>query len=248
VSTGNIQLAATLARRDAFVMEHLPLTKTIAIHVHANLPVRVELDDMVQAGILGLIDAANKFDADKQVCFSSYAKHRIRGAIMDSLRQLDWASRDVRRRQKELDLATGELMTKLRRAPTEAEVSERLGVDIDRLRTIMLDRRIGPVSASTRADENDDFPVPDLPGKPNTQPDSICALDQLRGLLGKAAKTMPERYQRVLLLYYTKELTMKDIGRALGINESRVSQIHKAALQKMARVLRNDGIASVRAF
>ena len=91
------------------VLEHLPLVKAIAVRVHENLPVHVDLDDLVHAGILGLFDAANKFDSGKQVAFSSYAKHRIKGAILDSLRQLDWASRDLRRRHKQVEAATREL-------------------------------------------------------------------------------------------------------------------------------------------
>jgi len=101
--------AAKLAKRDRVVLEHLPLVKAIAIRVHENLPVHVEVEDLVHAGILGLFDAATKFDPDKQVVFSSYAKHRIKGAILDSLRQLDWASRDLRRRHKQLENATREL-------------------------------------------------------------------------------------------------------------------------------------------
>ena len=103
------QQAARNARRDRVVLEHLPLVKAIAVRVHENLPVHVDLDDLVHAGILGLFDAASKFNPDKQVVFSSYAKHRIKGAILDSLRQLDWASRDMRRRHKQVEAATRDL-------------------------------------------------------------------------------------------------------------------------------------------
>src|SRR3984885_14470818 len=112
--------AAKLARRDRVVLEHVPLVKAIAVRVHENLPVHVDLDDLVHAGILGLFDAASKFNPDKQVVFSSYAKHRIKGAILDSLRQLDWASRDMRRRHKQVEAATRDLSSTLQRAPTEA--------------------------------------------------------------------------------------------------------------------------------
>ena len=101
--------AAKLARRDRVVLEHVPLVKAIAVRVHENLPVHVDLDDLVHAGILGLFDAASKFNPEKQVVFSSYAKHRIKGAILDSLRQLDWASRDMRRRHKQVEAATRDL-------------------------------------------------------------------------------------------------------------------------------------------
>jgi RNA polymerase sigma factor for flagellar operon FliA len=241
--------AVRLARRDRVVLEHLPLVKAIAVRVHENLPVHVELDDLVHAGILGLFDAATKFNPDKQVAFSSYAKHRIKGAILDSLRQLDWASRDMRRRHKQVEAATRELASTLQRTPTEHEIAEKLGMDVERWRNMMIDlRNIGLISASTRTNENEDLPAPDFPSKPETQPDSICAREQLRGVLGIAIKTLPERYQKVVTLYYTNELTMKEIGGILGINESRVSQIHKAALEKMASALEANGITSSQAF
>jgi len=247
--SSSAQQAARLARRDRVVLEHLPLVKAIAVRVHENLPVHVDLDDLVHAGILGLFDAANKYNPEKQVVFSSYAKHRIKGAILDSLRQLDWASRDMRRRHKQVEAATRDLASALQRNPTEAEVAEKLGMDVDRWRTMMLDlRNVGLISASTRSNENEDLPAPDFPSKPETQPDSICAREQLRSVLGDAMKTLPDRYQKVVVLYYTKEMTMKEIGGILGINESRVSQIHKSALEKMMTVLQQNGITSSQAF
>ncbi len=243
------QQSAKMARRDRVVLEHLPLVKAIAIRVHENLPVHVDVDDLVHAGILGLFDAASKFNPEKQVAFSSYAKHRIKGAILDSLRQLDWASRDMRRRHKQVEAATRELAATLQRNPTEQEVAQKLGMDQERWRNMMLDlRNVGLVSASTRSNENDDLPAPDFPTSPDTHPDSICAHEQLRSVLGVAMKTLPERYQKVVSLYYTAEMTMKEIGGILGINESRVSQIHKAALEKMQTVLQTNGISSSHAF
>ena len=246
---GNAQRPIETARRDALVLKHLPLVKAIAAGVKMNLPVHVDLDDLTHAGILGLIDAATKFDAFKKVAFSSYAKHRIKGPILDSLRQLDWASRDMRRRHKQVEGATRELAAMLQRIPTETEVAQKLGMDQERWRNMMLDLcNVGLISASTRSNENDDLPAPDFPCKPETHPDSICAHEQLCGVLGEVSKTLPERYQQVVQLYYTRDLTMKEIGLQLGCNESRVSQIHKSALEKMATVLRGKGIDSIHAF
>jgi RNA polymerase sigma factor for flagellar operon FliA len=231
------------------VLEHLPLVKAIALRVHDNLPVHVDVDDLIHAGILGLFDAARKFNPKQAVPFSSYAKHRIKGAILDSLRQLDWASRDMRRRLKQVEAATRDLSAELQRTPYDAEVAQRMGMDVDRWRTLMVDlRNVGLISASTRGNEGDDLPAPDFPSKPETQPDFICIREELRSALGEAVKTLSERYQKVVLLYYTKELTMKEIGGMLGINESRVSQIHKVALEKMAVVLHDNGIDSIHAF
>ena len=243
-----VQVSKT-TKRDRVVLEHLPLVKAIAVRVYENLPVHVDLDDLVHAGILGLFDAATKYDPEKQVVFSSYAKHRIKGAILDSLRQLDWASRDLRRRHKQLEAATRDLAAELQRMPTEAEIAARLGVDVDRWRQMMLDlRSVGLVSASTRSADNEDMPAPDFPGKPESQPDSMCARQQLRSVLATAMQTLPERYKKVVVLYYTNEMTMKEIGGVLGINESRVSQIHKSALEKMNVVLQGNGIHNCSAF
>ena len=240
---------AKLTRRDRVVLEHLPLVKAIAIRVHENLPVHVDLDDLVHAGILGLFDAATKFDPEKQVAFSSYAKHRIKGSILDSLRQLDWASRDLRRRHKQIEAATRDLASELQRTPTEAEIAERLGIDVEKWRQMMMElRNVGLISANTRATEHEDLPAPEYPSAPETQPDNMCAREQLRLVLDKAMTTLPARYKQVVVLYYTNEMTMKEIGGVLGINESRVSQIHKSALEKMSTALQTAGIFSASAF
>lgn len=237
------------AHRDRVVLEHLPLVRAIAVRVHDNLPVHVDLDDLIHAGIMGLFDAATKFDTDKNVAFSSYAKHRIKGAILDSLRQLDWASRDLRRRHKQVEAVTRDLAAELQRNPTEHEIANKMGVEVERWRQMMIDlRNVGLVSASTRTHESEDLPAPDFPTSPDHHPDTICAREELKNLLKTALHTLPERYQRVVLLYYSNELTMKEIGGMLGINESRVSQIHKAALEKMANALGQAGISSAAAF
>src|ERR1700675_3612425 len=152
--TAQSTTAAKIARRDRVVLEHLPLVKAIAVRVHENLPVHVDMDDLVHAGILGLFDAASKYNPEKQVAFSSYAKHRIKGAILDSLRQLDWASRDLRRRHKQVEAATRDLSAKFERTPTEAEIAEKMGVEVERWRQMVVElRTVGLISASTRANE-----------------------------------------------------------------------------------------------
>jgi len=237
------------AIRDRIVLDHLPLVKAIAIRVHENLPVHVDLDDLVHAGVLGLFDAASKYKADKNVVFHSYAKYRIKGAILDSLRQLDWASRDLRKRQKLVEAITRELSDKLKRTPTEVEIAEKMGVGVDRWRRMVLElRTVGLMSASSYGSDHDSAAAPEFPASRDSQPDNMCAREQLRHVLAGAVKTLPERYQKVVLLYYTKEMTMKEIGGLMGINESRVSQIHKTALEKMAVALRSAGIHSPNAL
>jgi RNA polymerase sigma factor FliA len=241
--------AAAKTLRDRIVLDHLPLVKAIAVRVHENLPVHVDLDDLIHAGILGLFDAASKYDPDKKVIFHSYAKHRIKGAILDSLRQLDWASRDLRRRHKQVEAATRDLSAKFERPPTEAEIAEKMGVEVERWRQMVVElRTVGLISASTRANERDNQTAPEFPAKQEFQPDNMCAKEELRDMLMSAMKTLPERYQKVVVLYYTNDMTMKEIGGLLGINESRVSQIHKTALEKMALALQSAGIHSSGAF
>ncbi|HWR50064.1 MAG TPA: FliA/WhiG family RNA polymerase sigma factor [Bryobacteraceae bacterium] len=251
--TGTEQpVAATVIERtmrDQMVVEHLPLVKAIAIRVHENLPVHVDLDDLIHAGVLGLIDAIAKYRAEKNVAFSSYAKHRIKGAILDSLRELDWASRDMRRRQKQLEAMTYALSVELQRDPTEAELAARMGVGVDRWRRIASEMQCaGLVSSSTRKPDDEELPVPEYPAGADTRPDQMCSLGQLREMLLAAMDTLPDRYRQVVFLYYTKDKTMREIGRGMGINESRVSQIHKSALERMAEVLSAAGIHSSDAF
>lgn len=247
-STRQRELAARTAR-DQIVLENLSLVKAIAIRVHESLPVHVDLDDLVHAGVLGLFDAASKYNPDKKVVFQGYAKHRVKGAILDSLRQLDWASRDLRKRQKQFDCVTHELMTRLGRTPTEEEIAETLGLGIERWRRVALElKNLGLISASSlRLDPDNSAPM-EFPAAPDSQPDQICARKQLRSALAGAMKCLPKRYQKVVFLYYSNDMTMKEIGEVLGVNESRVSQIHKIALEKMAASLRSAGIESAGAF
>ncbi len=236
--------------RDRVVLENLSLVRAIAIRVHENLPVHVDLDDLIHAGVLGLFDAVDKYDADKNVAFQSYAKHRIKGSILDSLRQLDWASRDLRKRQKQADSVARDLAAELGRTPAEDEVADKMGVSLDRWRKMSMElRNIGlaqPLGA--RFPEQDHAAAEEFAGTPDYEPDRICARKQLRGVLERAIGTLPERYQKVVFLYYTNDMTMKEIGDVLGVNESRVSQIHKTALKKMAVALESEGIHSPEAF
>jgi RNA polymerase sigma factor for flagellar operon FliA len=236
------------SERDRLVLRHLPLVRAIAVRVYENLPVHVDLDDLVHAGIMGLIDAATKFSAEKQVSFQGYAKHRIKGAILDSLRDMDWASRDLRKRHKQLEAITRELTAVMERNPTEAEIAEKMGMDIEKWRQVAVElRMVGLLSASSRAPENENQTVPEFPATDDLNPDVLTGQRELRALLSTAMKPLPERYQTVIGLYYLGGKTMKEIGDRLGINESRVSQIHRAALDRMQVNLQSAGIHSAEA-
>ena len=234
-----------LKARDRIVLENLPLVKAIAVRVHESLPVHVDLDDLVHAGVLGLIDAATKYNSQKKVAFHAYAKHRIKGAILDSLRQLDWASRDMRKRHKKLETITRELTAQSQEAPSESEIAAKMGVGLERWRRMALElRMVGLTSITPKADEEFQS-VPESAARPDSQPDNILERRQMSIALEKAMRTLPLRYQKVVFFYYSREMTMREIGGLLGINESRVSQIHKGALERMAEALQAVGIDSV---
>lgn len=232
-------------RRDELTLKHLPLVTAIAARIRESLPVHVDLDDLVHAGVLGLFDAANKYESDKQVAFPAYAKHRIRGAILDSLRDLDWASRDIRRRQKQMEQVTRELTAKLQRTPTDAELAVGMGVSAERCRQLLVElRHIHQAAAQNHKIENDDQELLEPPCAVENHPDRIYARTEIRNRLAAAMASLPRRYQKVITLYYDRDMSMKEIGAALGVNESRVSQIHKSALTRMQASLHQTGIQS----
>ncbi|MBV9613679.1 MAG: FliA/WhiG family RNA polymerase sigma factor [Acidobacteriaceae bacterium] len=236
------------AERDQLILDHLALVTAIASHIQKSIPVHLDLDDLTHAGVMGLFDAATKYRPDKKVAFPTYAKHRIRGAILDSLRQLDWASRDLRKKQKQMENVVRELAAKLQREPGAAEVATAMGLNARQWQALMVDfRSLGAAATQMRA-ERDEQPAAETPSAPANCPDHVFAQSELREKLISAMETLPERYRQVVRLYYERDLTMKEIGGILGVNESRVSQIHKSALERMHTALDRNGIHSTAAF
>jgi RNA polymerase sigma factor for flagellar operon FliA len=251
MTTTAVQTAPSkdLIARDERILNHLSLVTAIASRVHGSLPVHVELDDLIHAGVMGLFDAATKFVSEKQVTFSAYAKHRIKGAILDSLRDLDWASRDMRRRQKQAEQVKGELTAKLHRDPTEAEMAQGMGVTTSRWRQMIVDLgNLGIAATQVRKRERDDQSFAEPPCATEFHPDRVYARSEIRARLGVAMTALPRRHQDVITLYYDRDMTMKEIGNFLGVNESRVSQIHKSALSRMQTALTTSGIQSSAAY
>ncbi len=232
--------------RDRLILDHAPMVRAIASHVRASMPVHMDLDDLIHAGVLGLIDAASRFDPGKVVGFAAYAKHRIRGSILDHLRSNDWASRGIRARHKKVAAINTEFAETLQRTPTEEEIADKVGVDVGQWRQMAVELRICRVISATS--EQEQKTVAEAPAAPSTHPDKLVERKQLSTALEGAIRTLPDRYQTVVSLYYRNEMTMKEIGSTLNINESRVSQIHKAALQKMGATLRATGVSSSNAL
>jgi RNA polymerase sigma factor for flagellar operon FliA len=225
-----------MSERDRLIMEELPQVHYIASRIRERLPQNVAFEDLVSAGVLGLIEAVNKFDPGKAVLFRTFAKFRIRGAIVDSLRELDWGSRLLRRKGREIDDACARLELQLGRHPSEQEIADELKIELKELYDLLskLDGLFlvsQQVSAPFDRSETRDL----IESAPCRDDDSfdICLRGENSELLSKAIAKLDERSQRVISLYYREELTMKEIALTLEIAESRVSQLHSAALLKL---------------
>lgn len=214
--------------RDRLVQESWPLVRRVALQVASRLPTQVELSDLTQAGFLGLLDAASRYDEAKGVRFSTYAELRIRGSILDGLRELDWVPRSVRRRRRELEAAAGRLEARLERAPNETELAVELGLSVSDL------GRIDPVAEMVQTTDELDSLVRD----PHAiDPHEVLAHRELFRILVDAIDSLTEKERLVMTLYYYEDLTMKGVGEVLGVNESRVSQIHRKAVRTLRRRL-----------
>jgi RNA polymerase sigma factor for flagellar operon FliA len=236
------QMSETVAAGsdDHLLLEQLPQVKYIARRIHERLPQHVPFDDLLHAGIVGLIDAMHKFDATKNVRFASYAKFRIRGAILDSLRDMDWSPRDLRRKARRLETAMQRIQTELGRSASEPELATAMGMNLEEFQH-MLDEIRGLEVGSLQIESLEDGRETDLgetiPGPPEQDPLSLCMKSERRQMLAEAIAELPEREQQVLALYYQEELTMKEVGAVLGVGESRVSQIHSVAVARLRSIL-----------
>ena len=228
------------AQRERLLQENLPEVRYIARRIHDRLPPHVLFDDLVHAGILGLIDAIDKYDPRRNVQLKSYARFRIRGAILDSLRQMDWSPRALRRQARRIEDAQRELAATLGHAPNELEIAARLGMPLDEYQHLLGELRgldLGSLFVSS-AEETAETPHPSLTAREEEDPFAQCLRSEMRGLLATAIEELEEKERHVLGLYYLEELTMKEVGVILDIGESRVSQIHTAAILRLRGRLR----------
>jgi RNA polymerase sigma factor FliA len=227
------QQMQTDAERERILMEQLPQVRYIARRIHERLPRHVPFEDLVHAGVVGLIDALNKFDLSKQVQFSSYAKFRIRGAILDGLRELDWSPRELRRKGRLVEATYCDLSGKLGRAPDENEIAREMGIELRELQSLLAELdglELGSLRVESPRDGKEEDLSDYVPSKPEETPFFLCLRAETKHLLDQAISELPDKEQRVLALYYYEEFTMKEVGVALGIGESRVSQIHSLAM------------------
>jgi RNA polymerase sigma factor for flagellar operon FliA len=224
---------------DRLLLEHLPTVRFIARKIHGRLPQHVELDDLISAGVVGLIDAFGKFDHNKQVQFKSYAQFRIRGAILDSLRLLDWSPRELRRKGRAVEEAIRSLTQRFGRAPGEQEIALEMQMGLNDYQQLLGDLKgleIGSLHME-RTEDSGDEELAYIPGAPEEDPLFICLKGEMKQLLADAIDDLPEKERLVLTLYYFEELTMKEIGATLGVVESRVSQIHSSSVVHLRAAL-----------
>jgi RNA polymerase sigma factor for flagellar operon FliA len=224
--------------RERLILHYSPLVKYVAGRVGVGLPPNIEQADLVSYGIFGLIDAIEKFDLERAIKFETYAISRIKGAIIDELRAIDWIPRSVRYKAREVEKAYAALEAKLHRSPTEAEVAEELGIKLEDLHTIFSQVSFVNVVAldelmSAGQERGDKLSLVDtLEDTKAEDPVAAFETEETKYLLAKAINTLPEREKIVVTLYYYEGLTLAEIGQVLGVTESRICQMHtKAVLQ-----------------
>jgi RNA polymerase sigma factor FliA len=227
--------SSVIPERDQKLIEHLPTVRYIARRIHERLPQHVDLDDLISAGVVGLIDAFSKFDHTKQVLFKSYAQFRIRGAILDSLRTLDWSPRELRRKGRAVEEAIRTVTHRLGRVPLEQEIATQMELGLAEYQQLLGELKgleIGSLHMERTEDAGDEE-LAYLPTSPDEDPLFRCLQGEMKQRLIDAIEELPEKERMVLTLYYYEELTMKEIGLTLGVVESRVSQIHSSAVVRL---------------
>jgi RNA polymerase sigma factor for flagellar operon FliA len=226
-----------LDERNELVMRELPQVYYVAARIRERLPKQVDMEDLVQAGVIGLLEACRNYDSLKDAQFSTFAKFRIRGAIVDSLRKLDWGSRTLRRRGREINSTVAKLESSLGRQPQEEEIAADMQMSLDELQSTMT-QLDGLYLVGQRTSPSHDHAesydlIESAQSSDDDNPFNVCLQGERRAQLVEAVSQLSEREQLILSLYYKEELTMKEVSKVVGIAVSRVSQIHAAAMVKL---------------
>lgn len=224
--------------RDRLIESFLPQIKFIAQRLASKLPPTVERDDLISAGVLGLIDAVNKFDPSRGVLFKTYAETRVRGAMLDSLRDLDWAPRSARRRAREVEEAYARIERERGRPATEEEVADALDLSLSDFQTLL--GELNALQLTALDDDGGDGGsslAHSLAGDPAHTPSALFESGEGRRALADAIDRLPERERQVVALYFVEELTLKEVGSVLGVTESRASQLRTQALLRLRSAL-----------
>jgi len=234
LSSARAQKNLALDERNQLVLEQLPQVRYIAQKIHARLPNHIPLEDLVNTGVLGLIEALAKFDPRRNVQLQSYARYRIQGAILDSLREQDWSPRLLRQKERQLESAREQLQFRLGRAPSQSELADRLGITDHQLQLLLRDLQGLEVTSLQEPTYLEGRTLDEkMADTAEESPFSLCQRAEMNGLLEQAMSKLPPRKREVLELYYFKGLTMKETGTRMGVCESRVSQIHSSAVASL---------------
>lgn len=222
--------------REKIILEYAPLVKIVAGRLSMYLGQNVEYDDLVGYGVFGLIDAIDKFDPDKTVKFETYASLRIRGSILDQIRKMDWIPRTVRKKQKQIDAAMKEIEVKTGKAATDEEVAVQLEISMDELLNWQSQLKVTNVISLNEFVEQGSEPIMDSTHNSHFEtPEKVVEQEELKDVLETALKSLSEKECKVVQLYYYEDLTLKEISKILEVSESRISQLHTRALQKLKK-------------
>lgn len=220
--------------REQIILEYAPLVKVVAGRLSMYLGYNVEYEDLVSYGVFGLIDAIDKFDMQKDVKFETYASLRIRGAILDQIRKMDWIPRTVRQKQKKIDEAIRTIEMRTGKNATDEEIAGELGLEKEELTEWQSKLKITNVVSLNEFLEQGQEPVMDARGNSHfSEPEDVVSESELKQVLKEALEVLTEKEKKVILLYYYEDLTLKEISKVLEVSESRVSQLHTKALIKM---------------
>lgn len=230
--------------RDHFIKQYAPLVKYVAGKVAIGMPHNVEFDDLVGFGSFGLLDAIEKYDPEKHVKFKTYAVTRIRGAIFDELRSIDWVPRSVRQKTREIEETVHRLEASLGRSASDEEIAKEMGMSLPDFQKTML--QISGTSILSlndlwySGDDNDKVSIVDSIESPTSlNPDTIVEKEEIKRVIVQAINELPDKEKKVLVLYYYEDLTLKEIGQVLEVTESRISQLHTKAIMRLRAKLTN---------
>ena len=235
-TTAYAQQGIGAEQREALIIEHLPQVQLIARRIHDRLPESVNLEDLVSTGIVGLISAIDRFDSAHNVKLKTYAEYKIRGAILDSLRGLDWAPRQQRKRSKQIEAAISRAEQKLHRTPNEEEIATELGLSIEEYHEWLVEVRglnLGSLESAVPDEDGQRDLLRFISGDEEEWPSKVLERRELQRLLAEAIDKMPDVEKTVLGMYYYEELTLREISKVVGLHESRISQLKSQAILRL---------------
>ncbi len=228
--------------RDDQLKKYSPLVHRLAHHMMAKLPASVEVDDLIQVGMIGLTEALARYEPSQGVQFETFASQRIRGAMLDELRDGDWMSRGSRKMQKDIELAVHRLEQRLQRAPKESEIADEMGLDLPEYQQMLARVRgtqlVYLEDINGKGDDEDHFLDRYLPADADADPSSLLRDQRMRASLVDAITKLPEREQHVMSMYYEHDMNLKEIAAVLGVTESRVCQLHSQSIARLRARLR----------